>query len=185
MPEMNLGQQIAEAFWVTVSIISLIGLWFYLDTPAVEGEPTRWRRLCAWFNERYLMSRSAAGVSAEDAPLIAVLPSSERTIDNGSEAFSRHGTERTEPFGFALSEAEIMSVQKMGHYIMSTARLGRVPSKSGAILAGFGIKRGASPRYERASLVYDTIFGPPKPAVDYPERTPEQEATHKALHPAP
>lgn len=56
---MNLGERVAQAFWVSVIVCSLIGLWVYLGTPANDGEPTRWERLCVWFSEHYLAPKAS------------------------------------------------------------------------------------------------------------------------------
>ncbi len=82
-----------------------------------------------------------------------------------------------EPFALTLNADEVAAVQKM---ILHKAAAQR-PSKSSAIMAGFGVSRGGSGNYIRASEIYDALFGPPEPAVKYRPLTPEQEATRKAL----
>lgn len=58
--EQNIGQQVAEAFWVSLTICSLLGLWIYLGTPENDGEPTRWERFRAWFTNRYAVSNMSS-----------------------------------------------------------------------------------------------------------------------------
>lgn len=77
----------------------------------------------------------------------------------------------------ALNAIEVAAVQRMIAHNKTAAK----PSKSSTIHAGFGVSRGGSAAYTRASLIYDTLFGPPNPAVVYRERTPEQELLRKEL----
>lgn len=63
-----------------------------------------------------------------------------------------------------LSSEERAAVQKMIQHKLTAAR----PSKSTTIQAGFGVSRGGSQLYQRASLIYDALFGQPDPAIETP-----------------
>lgn len=76
-----------------------------------------------------------------------------------------------------LNEAEVAALQRMIRHNATAAK----PSKSSTIQAGFGVSRGGSAAYTRASLIYDALFGAPAPAVKYRQRTPEQEALRQQL----
>lgn len=69
----------------------------------------------------------------------------------------------SEPFALALNADEIAAVGRMIEHNKTAAR----PSKSSAIQAGFGVSRGGSQTYQRASAIYDALFGAPTPAVQY------------------
>jgi len=85
---------------------------------------------------------------------------------------------RTEPQELVLNATEVIAVARMIGHNKSAAK----PSKSSTIAAGFGVSRGGSAAYQRASVIYDALFGPPPPAIVYRDRTPEQEALRKHLH---
>jgi hypothetical protein len=68
-----------------------------------------------------------------------------------------------EPFALALNADEIAAVARMIEHNKTAAR----PSKSSTIQAGFGVSRGGSQAYQRASAIYDALFGAPAPAVQY------------------
>lgn len=68
-----------------------------------------------------------------------------------------------EPFALALNADEIAAVGRMIEHNRTAAK----PSKSSAIQAGFGVSRGGSQTYQRASAIYDALFGAPTPAVQY------------------
>lgn len=138
----------------------------------------------AWHNRQVIaarwryyfpvMSSQEAWDDDDEEDETADFQGSERTSNPGSVAFASDGTTRTPAFGsepaggFVLSAEEMIAIQKMNHYLLTNAQRGQAPSKSGAILAGFGLKRGGGPRYMRAALIYDTIFGEPEPAIKYP-----------------
>lgn len=76
-----------------------------------------------------------------------------------------------------LNADEIVAVARMIKHNATAAK----PSKTSTIQAGFGVSRGGSPLYQRASLIYDTLFGQPEPAVTTPiagRRTPAKFAQH-------
>jgi hypothetical protein len=81
------------------------------------------------------------------------------------------------PAELQLNASEIAGLQRMIEHNKTAAK----PSKSSTIQAGFGVSRGGSAAYARASMIYDTFFGPPAPAVKYRAITPEQEAVRKSL----
>lgn len=69
----------------------------------------------------------------------------------------------SEPFALALNADEMAAVARMIEHNRTAAK----PSKSSAIQAGFGVSRGGSQTYQRASAIYDALFGTPVPAVQY------------------
>jgi hypothetical protein len=69
----------------------------------------------------------------------------------------------SEPFVLALNADEMAAVARIIEHNKTAAR----PSKSSAIQAGFGVSRGGSQTYRRASAIYDALFGAPPPAVQY------------------
>lgn len=79
------------------------------------------------------------------------------------------------PDELALNADELAAVQKMIYHKLTVAR----PSKSSTIQAGFGVSRGGSQLYQRASLIYDALFGQPDPAVETPIA---RRRTHARFH---
>lgn len=77
-----------------------------------------------------------------------------------------------------LNADEVVALHRMIEHNKTAAK----PSKTSTIQAGFGVSRGGGDKYQRASLIYDALFGPPQPAVKYRERTPEQERLREQLH---
>lgn len=63
-----------------------------------------------------------------------------------------------------LNADEIEAIGRMIRHNATAAK----PSKSSTIQAGFGVSRGGSSAYVRASLIYDSLFGQPEPAVVTP-----------------
>lgn len=121
-------------------------------------------------------------------------PVAESTVHAGSEpgpatgstAFARHGTERTPPFAaeptyepdepepaLVIMPDQVEAVRAMIDYALGESRRGEKPSKTRRIQAGFKIGRGASPRYQQASMMYDLLFGDPEPAVKYRSLGPD------------
>ncbi len=95
-------------------------------------------------------------------------------LPNGAEPQMNGSANAAELY---LNAAEVIALHRMIEHNKTAAK----PSKSSTIQAGFGISRGGSQAYQRASLIYDALFGTPAPAVRYRERTPEQEAARAAL----
>lgn len=62
-----------------------------------------------------------------------------------------------------LNADEIAAVRRMIEHKMTAVK----PSKSSTIQAGFGVSRGGAALYQRASLIYDTLFGSPEPVVQF------------------
>jgi hypothetical protein len=60
-----------------------------------------------------------------------------------------------------LNVDEVAAVARMIEHNKTAAK----PSKSSTIQAGFGVSRGGSQLYMRASAIYDVFFGAPAPAV--------------------
>ena len=170
-----------DAFWV--------GFWFgvvaltahYLTSVQVDHGPMRYQRWrAAWVMSRDRRAARRAGmVQNRDH-----LPGSERTNEpenDGSGAFAREERVRTLGAPFALSIEEMAAVQAMIRHRDTVMARGEKPTKSGSILAGFGVKRGGAPRYERASEIYDVLFGAPEPVSHFPNMTVEQKHAREVL----
>jgi hypothetical protein len=122
---------------------------------------------------RNMSSNADSAVFADDEP--EPLGSNEFPLLNGLEP----QTNRSEnPAELYLNAAEVAALYRMIEHNKTAAK----PSKSSTIQAGFGVSRGGSSAYTRASLIYDTLFGAPALAVKYRQRTPEQEALRKQLN---
>jgi hypothetical protein len=65
------------------------------------------------------------------------------------------------PAELRLNADEVAAVSRMIEHNKTAAK----PSKSSTIQAGFGVSRGGSQLYQRASAIYDAFFGMPAPAV--------------------
>lgn len=119
---------------------------------------------------RRLMSRRYARTTPEPEPL----RSPEIPLPNGTEPLVIGSQNRIE---LVLNAEEIAAVARMVDHNRTAAK----PSKTSTIQAGFGLSRGGGPRYTRAALIYDALFGSPAPAVQYRELSPEQEAVRAQL----
>ena len=115
-----------------------------------------------------IMSRQAARiVTNADANPNATVQASFPLL-NGVEPQSEPFVNRAE---LHLNADEIAAVARMVDHNRTAAK----PSKSSTIGAGFGVSRGGSQAYQRASAIYDALFGPPAPAVQYRELTPDRQ----------
>ncbi len=65
------------------------------------------------------------------------------------------------PAELRLNAEEVAAVARMIEHNKTAAK----PSKSSTIQAGFGVSRGGSQLYQRASAIYDALFGAPAPAI--------------------
>lgn len=111
----------------------------------------------------------------DDIPLEPDEPRSDHfPLLNGVEP-QVNGSEN--PVELHLNAAETTALHRMIEHNKTAVK----PSKSSTIQAGFGVSRGGSEAYKRASLIYDTLFGMPPPAIKYRARTPEQEELRKQL----
>jgi hypothetical protein len=87
-------------------------------------------------------------------------------------AVEPHANGSQNPSELALNADEVAAVARMIEHNKTAAK----PSKSSTIRAGFGLSRGGGSKYQRASAIYDALFGPPAPAVQYRELTPDRKA---------
>lgn len=87
---------------------------------------------------------------------------------NGAEP-SLNGSEN--PAELALNADEVIAIGRMILHNRTAVK----PSKSSTVAAGFGVSRGGSAAYIRASLIYDALFGAPERAVQYRELTPDRQ----------
>lgn len=81
---------------------------------------------------------------------------------NHAEPERTHGSGSAE---LALNADELAAVQRMIKHNAAA----KSPSKTSTIAAGFGVSRGASAAYQRASIIYDALFGQPEPAIQFPD----------------
>lgn len=123
-----------------------------------------------WLFNRYVELRPG-GVSTHnqvhDGDNFAAANGSHEPANPGSSAFSSREPAGTAGSAFTLNPDELRAVQAMIRYRDAEMAAGRKPTKAGAILAGFGVKRGGSERYQVASAIYDALFGEPDPSARY------------------
>lgn len=126
--------------------------------------------LLGWVVQAFDRVRGSANQEAEPEParsaaiphMNAIEPDEPRSLNAGE---------------LLLNAAEIAAISRMIEHNRTAAK----PSKSSTIQAGFGIARGGSAAYQRASHIYDLLFGPPEPAIKYRPLTPEQSALRSEL----
>lgn len=137
---------------VVIGLISMLVGW------VVE----RWDRFCAWWEEGFEHARQCRYVNtaalSEDEP--EPLCSSPVPHMNAIEPDM---SSSLNPAELVLNADEVAAVIRMIEHNKTAAK----PSKSSTIQAGFGVSRGGSQLYQRASAIYDALFGPPVPAVQY------------------
>jgi hypothetical protein len=78
-----------------------------------------------------------------------------------------------------LNAEEMIAVTRMIEHNKTAVK----PSKTNTIQAGFGVSRGGGEKYQRASLIYDALFGVPAPAVNGPEFRQPDGTTAPATRP--
>lgn len=83
-------------------------------------------------------------------------------------ALERQNLERTG--AFALNPEECAAVARMIEHKVTAEK----PTKASIIWAGFGLKKGASAKYQRASEIYDALFVIPPPEDSYPTLRAQQ-----------
>lgn len=138
-------------------IVLLIARWnsnrIRYVTPHIRGRPLRRE------GERYF--KAEFGPEPEPEP-------------EANAAAERENPERTSAFG--LNPDECAAVARMIEHKMTAEK----PTKASTIWAGFGVKKGASTRYQRASEIFDTLFVLPEPD-NYPLMTTEQRQERERL----
>jgi hypothetical protein len=164
-------------FWIVRPIA--VALWgTYVDWAEPREAQTQPRARRATRRRPRLRVRVMSRPIAQNAPRTAPEPepqrSSEIPLPNGAEPLFNGSANPSE---LALNADEVIAVARMIDHNRTAAK----PSKTSTIQAGFGLSRGGGPRYTRAALIYDTLFGPPAPAVTYRELSPEQEAVRAQL----
>jgi hypothetical protein len=134
----------------TVLIIAIIARW--------------WENIQAWGLR--LMSRyqgpGDAPEEVQDEDITAVLNEPNEPANGGSGAFRRGEPSGTQGSVLNLTANEVRAVQVIILRREREAMQGRKLSKSKAIMAAFGVKRGGTSTYERASEIYDALFTQPK-----------------------
>ncbi len=121
----------------------------------------RWWKFIDWWHE------APAYQAAEPEPIRSPQL-------NPVEPARTHGSGSAE---LALNADELAAVQRMIKHNAAA----KSPSKSNTIAAGFGVSRGGSATYQRASVIYDALFGQPEPAVQYSD--PEHGGRVPASYP--
>jgi hypothetical protein len=165
-------QRVQEAFWATIGLGILAGLYFYLSHRSVDYGPTRWSRWMQQFGDWRAMSSQQPSQGVRSVPLSsresAWYPPNERTNEpaNPPNAAAERGSSVL-PGAFVLNADECIAVARMIDHKTSAEK----PTKASTIWAGFGLKKGESAKYQRASLIYDTLFvlPPAPPPAKYAE----------------
>lgn len=146
----------ATLFAIAVSIVIAVFLWFYIARPILED----WGVI----KKEESVSDYQPGVKtapAPQAPKKQPEPEPARSAPEPSgTAFAGSGNQDD----LTLNADEIEAVARMIKHNTTAVK----PSKSSTIQAGFGVSRGGSAAYVRASLIYDKFFGQPEPAVTTP-----------------
>lgn len=122
-------------------------------TPTVRGRPL----------QNQGVRRISAGFDPENEPENPPNLAPERRTDDRTGAF-------------ALNPDECAAVARMIEHKMTAEK----PTKASTIWAGFGVKKGASAKYQRASEIFDTLFILPEPD-SYPLMTAEQRQEREKL----
>lgn len=126
--------------------------------------------IARWLLNRYVElrpGRVSTHNQVHDGDDFAGANGSHEPANPGSSAFSSGELAGTAGSAFTLNPDELRAVQAMIRYRDVEMAAGRKPTKAGAILAGFGVKRGGSERYQAASAIYDALFGEPDPSAKY------------------
>jgi hypothetical protein len=146
----------AQVFAILVTIVIAGFLWFYIVRPILEdygiikeGEGVK--------PSQVVMSRAPSPPPPDQRP--EPEPARSASEPHGT-TFDGSENQRE----LVLNADEIEAVNRMIKHNTTAAK----PSKSSTIQAGFGVSRGGSAAYVRASLIYDTLFGQPEPAVMTP-----------------
>lgn len=176
-----------QLYLLAGSIVTLGVLWFWIVRPiaiAVYGAYLDWReaheeqprpaRRRRQLRRVRVMSRPMMRTIARTAAEPEPPRSAEIPLLNGAEP---HVNGSPNPLDLVLNAREVIAVARMIDHNRTVAK----PSKSSTITAGFGVSRGGSPVYTRASTIYDALFGAPAPAVTYRELSPEQERMRTQL----
>jgi hypothetical protein len=173
--------RVLDAFWVGVIFGSILVLYLYLSSVSEDGGPSRFARWIAAFSARYVMSRVPATVSATDVVQnrreTAAEPNRTEPAEPRMNAENREEPPLTR--SFALNPQEVAAVGRMIEHKATAEK----PNKASTIWAGFGIKKGESQRYKRASEIYDTLFviQPDFPTLEA-TRLPQWESGGGALN---
>jgi hypothetical protein len=136
-------------------------------------------KLAVWWGARYPMSSvGRRGVENDRAQNRPETPVPNRT--NEPANLPNPALQSSSPLGtsaFALNPQEVAAIGRMIEHKASAEK----PNKASTIWAGFGIKKGDSARYKRASEIYDTLFvvQPDFPALEA-TRQPRWESEQPA-----
>lgn len=171
--------RIAQAFWASVIVFAIIGVYFYLSQPAYDFGPTRWARWWAWLERRYLAGR--------DRP-IAELLTSTHADDPGDDLSLQDDdppattTSQNDNNGVAITqnESNALLLQAQAATLAAMVKAGKIGETEGIRLV-FGVAPSSSnPKYLAARAALKTELAKLSPSP-YPQRTPEQEQVRNAL----
>lgn len=166
-------QRIQEAFWAGVVFLITLVVYFYLSHRDEDYAPTRWTRWKASIMSRLQERRQRASAFGKQPESLSNEPPNEperaANLALESRTDDRTGT-------FVLTDAERLAVTKMIYHKASNPKA----TKASAILVGFGVKKGDSATYRRASAIYDALFVLPEPDK-YPSMTSEQHRLRDEL----
>jgi hypothetical protein len=122
----------------------------------------QWWKLIDWWHEAPAYQEATEPEPDRSPQVNHAEP--ERTLGSGSAEL-------------ALNADELAAVKRMIKHNAAA----RSPSKSSTIAAGFSVSRGGSATYQRASVIYDALFGQPEPAIQFPD--PENGGRVPASYP--
>ena len=156
-----------ETVLVSYTIIAVIVVWLKWDAiiaflrPSVEkAQVLRAARLAT-------MSSADDEEDTDQVRSAADFTANERTNEPanlGSSALGSRTAAGTGSFALNLTNDDLVGVQRL----IQHRAIAEKPTKASAIYAAFGVSKGDSPRYRRASMLYDAFFGstPAKPELD-------------------
>ncbi len=148
-------------FWLAVIPLAMLA-WYELGLGKLFGPIFNrlWRLLMSTTaaDQEEIKGSSPAKNEAFDSEPDPMNPANLAAQSRTTERTSSFDTTPSEPPALALTSEECIAVARM---ILHRATAERF-TKSSTIQAGFGVSKGASARYKRASDIYDALF-----AVDF------------------
>lgn len=169
-----------EAAIFGLTFVTILFLYFWLDERNGHALK-RWQRLIKWYKDRYfVMSLGNIDDDESNADRVQNWPQNQgsepRTEPQNPIEPAVQSRTALRPGSFVLEPEELVGVARMILHKCSAER----PTKASTIEAGFGVKKGDSAKYKRASLLYDMFFVIP-PTEKYRPLTDTQELTRQNL----
>lgn len=143
----------------------------------VESVKTLWGALLHW--RPSVMSPTPARYAHDLAPEPEPWRSQAIPLPNGQEPLTPVQNANANAVNLYLNADEITALHRMIEHNKTAAK----PSKTNTIQAGFGLSRGGGEKYQRASMIYDALFGTPTPAVSDPQYRQPDGSTAPAARP--